>query len=112
MFSVTQTKELPSDFRKKIARLETSRDNLKDKNREKADSNKILRDRNVEIQNSRDEWRKKWKEQTLENAKLEENLKVSQKETEEERARAERELKRAEASELQLEELRKKKPGS
>ena len=55
-------KELPGDFRKKISRLQTAKEAIKEKSLEKTKKNKALRDRNIEIQQSRDLWHSKWEE--------------------------------------------------
>jgi len=42
-------KERPGDLNSKLKRMQSSRDNLKENNREKTLQNKKLRDRNIEI---------------------------------------------------------------
>ena len=109
-------KELPSDFRKKISRLHKAKENIKDKSCEKTKQNKALRDRNVEIQQSRDLWRSKWEEKKKENDKLTKKLEAAQKERdrvkEQARKQAEKDLEYTEQLQKELEELRKKKPKS
>lgn len=57
------TKERPTELNKRLKRVTTSRDNLKEHNRKKALENKKLRDRNVEIRQGRDFWKNKHDEQ-------------------------------------------------
>lgn len=105
-------KELPSDFRKKISRLHKAKENIKDKSCEKTKQNKALRDRNVEIQQSRDLWRSKWEENKKEYDALAKRLKVLQKERdrdeEQSRKQAKKDLEYTEQLQKELEELRKK----
>ena len=105
-------KELPSDLRKKLKRMTESRDNLKEKNREKVLLNQSLRDRNVEIQDSRDQWQNKYKNKNQENKELERQLQSAQEEILREKECAEQALKREGDLAAQLKELRGKKSRS
>jgi hypothetical protein len=109
-------KQRPTELNKKIKRLRSSRDTLKDLNREKTLYNKKLRDRSVEITTSRDYWKKQCEEECRERklvqGDLREKLNASQAELELERARADLERERAEKLEKEIEKIREKKSGS
>lgn len=109
-------KQRPTELNKKIKRLKSSRDNLKDLNREKTLYNKKLRDRNVEITASRDYWRKHCEAECREHERVQnefrEKLNTSQAELELERTRANLERDRAEELEKEIERIRGKKSGS
>jgi predicted nuclease with TOPRIM domain len=95
-------KARPGDLRQQMNRVRNSRDNLKNINREKAVMNKKLRDRNVELTESRDQWKTRSKE-------LDRQLQTAQEEAERERMRADRELERADRLQAEIEALWGKK---
>lgn len=109
MIDKEQKKERPSDIKRKITRLQDSRDGLKENNRKKNLLNKKLRDRNVEIEECRDLWKKQSKELKIRQGALEEKLLAVQKETERERMRADSERDRADKLQLEVENIRGKK---
>ena len=104
--------ELPRELNRKLKRMRDSRDNLKAGSREKMLQNKKLRDRNVEIAQSRDMWRART--QALEKAleeqqeELKRQLRAAQRATEEEKMRADMERKRADLLQATLEDVKKK----
>jgi hypothetical protein len=106
-------KQRPTELNKKIKRLRSSRDNLKDLNRKKTLYNKKLRDRSVEIMVSRDRWKRQYQEQSKEHQLVQEELKgkldASQAELALERTRANAERERAEKLEAEIEKIRGKK---
>ncbi len=108
-------KQRPTELNKKIKQLRSSRDNLKDLNRQKTLHNKKLRDRSVEITASRDYWKEQCKEECREHelvkGELREKLNASQAELESERTRANMERERAERLEKEIEKIRGKKSG-
>jgi len=55
-------KERPYELNQKLKRIQASRDNLKENNREKMLQNKTIRDRNAEIAQSRDMWKSRSKD--------------------------------------------------
>lgn len=105
-------KETPYALNQKLKRIQASRDNLKKSNREKMLQNKKLRDRQVEITQSRDMWRSRTQE--LEKAgnvlkqDYEQQLKIAQQQAENEKLRAEKERARAALLAIQIEDLKKK----
>jgi hypothetical protein len=109
-------KERPTELNKKIKRLRSSRDKLKDRSREKTLDNKKLRDRNVEIETSRDFWKKQCKdlckEHLTKHEALMEELKASQDKLEQERMQVSFERERAKKLEEEIEKIREKKSGS
>lgn len=92
--------------------MKASRDNLKDSNREKMYQNKKLRDRNVEIAQSRDTWKARSKE--LEKAladqrkALEHQIETAYKTAADEKKRAENERERANLLQIEVENIKKK----
>jgi len=106
-------KERPCELNKKIKRLKTSRDELKENNRKKTLQNKKLRDRNVEITTSRDQWRSRSKafELDFENQKegLMQQIQHAQEEIERERKRADEERIRADKLQSEIDTVWKKK---
>ena len=72
-------KARPGDLRQQMNRVRESRDNLKSIHRKKAEMNKKLRDRSVELAENRDQWKARSKE-------LDRQLQIAQEETESERA--------------------------
>lgn len=109
-------KQRPTELNKKIKRLRSSRDSLKDLNRQKTLNNKKLRDRTVEITTSRDYWKEQCQEECKEHElvqrELREKLNVSQAELESERTRANLERERAEKLEKEIERIRGEKSRS
>ncbi len=117
-------KERPGELNQKIRRLQTSRDALKDKNYEKAQQNKKIGDRIVEITDSRDHWKARSKELGRQQEESEQQIQVVQKELQEaqekiqaakeetklERIRADEERKRADTFQAEIEAMLKKKP--
>jgi chromosome segregation ATPase len=116
-------KERPGELNQKIKRLQTSRDALKGKNYEKAQQNKKICDRIVEIADSRDHWKDRSKELGRQKEELEEQIQVAQRELQEareqiqaakketklEQMRAEEERKRANTFQAEIEAMLKKK---
>lgn len=86
---------------------------LKGNNRAKAQKNQELRDRNVELTESRDHWRAHTKEQSIEfkrqKEELERQLKDSKEEALFQRRRADEEQKRADLLQTEIETVWKKK---
>lgn len=103
-------KERPGELNQKIKRLKTSRDELKLNNREKAQRNKKLRDRNVEITENRDRWKAHSKELIHQKEDLERQIQAAKDETKRERMRADEERKRADRLQAEIEAILKKKP--
>jgi len=95
-------KARPGDLRRQMNRVRDSRDNLKNINREKAVTNKKLRDRSVELTESRDQWKARSKE-------LDRQLQAVQEETERERMRADKECERADKLQAEIEAVWGKK---
>ena len=95
-------KARPGDLRQQMSRVRNSRDNLKNINREKAVVNKKLRDRSVELAESRDQWKAHGKE-------LDRQLQAAQEETELERMRADKERERADILQAEIEAVWGKK---
>lgn len=62
----TDAKDEARNLRKKINRLEESRSSIKDKNREKGKTIKGYQDRQYELEENRDKWKSKCKEQEKE----------------------------------------------
>jgi len=60
-------KDEARELRKKVKRLDDSRALIKAKNKEKAGAIKAYQDREVELKESRDEWKAKFKEQEKRN---------------------------------------------
>lgn len=105
-------KEKPGEINRKYKRMQASRDNLKETNQEKAQQNKKLRDRNVELTESRDMWKSRslQLEKTLECQKeeLKLQIEIANKTAEEERMRGEKGRERVGQLETELEEAKKK----
>ena len=118
-------KEMPGELNKKLKRMQTSRDNLKDNVRERAQQNKKLLDRNVEIIESRDMWKSRCQKLERElKCKVEElkqqieivnqvnevanEVREAANKAEEERRRAEKERERADLLQAELEGFKKK----
>jgi hypothetical protein len=102
-------KERPTELNKKIKRLQESRDNLKIKNREKNLLNQKLRDRNIEISESRNQWKTRNKELYDRQVELEQRLQAAQESVECERIRADKERQRADDLQAEIEIAWKKK---
>lgn len=102
-------KEEPWKLSQKIRHLRTSRDELKINNREKTQQNKKLRDRNVEIIESRDRWKARHEELHHQNEDLEQQIQVAKEEIERERIRADEERKRADTLQAEIDFILKKK---
>jgi chromosome segregation ATPase len=68
-------KEEARTLRKKIKRVEESRSSIKDKHREKGSTIKKLKDRQTELEGSRDQWRDRCKQSEKKNADLAEKYK-------------------------------------
>lgn len=106
-------KERPGELRHKINRLKVSRDTLKAHNREKAQNNKKLRDRNIEITTSRDHWKARCTELDVQiecqKEELEKQIQNAQEDAARQRMRAEEEKKRADALQDEIETVWKKK---
>lgn len=102
-------KERPCELNQKLKRLRTSRDELKLNNREKTQRNKKLRDRNVEIADSRDQWKARHKEVHRQKEDLEQQMQVATEEIERERMRANIERERADKLQAEIESILKKK---
>jgi chromosome segregation ATPase len=92
----------PGDLRQEMNRIRLSRDNLKNMNREKAAANKKIRDRNAELDKSRDQWKERSKD-------LDRQLQTALEEAEFERVRADKERERANKLEAEIEEVWGKK---
>ncbi len=92
----------PGDLRQQMNRVRNSRDNLKNINREKAATNKKLKDRNVELAENRDQWKSRSKE-------LDCQLQAAQEEIERERMRADKERERVGQLQTEIETMREKK---
>jgi uncharacterized coiled-coil DUF342 family protein len=71
----TQPKEPPYVLRKKMKRIEQSRDSVKSKSREQAKSLKAQQKRERELIDNRDGWKAKCKEQECKNDDLNHTLK-------------------------------------
>lgn len=95
-------KARPGDLRQQMNRVRESRDNLKSINREKAEMNKKLRDRSVELAENRDHWKARSKE-------LGRQLQAAQEETERERMRANKESERADKLQAEIQAMWGKK---
>ncbi len=95
-------KARPGDLRQQMTRVKNSRDNLKNINREKALMNKKLRDRSVELVESREQWKSRSKE-------LDRQLQAVQEEAERERIRADKECERADKLQSEIEAVWGKK---
>lgn len=106
-------KERPTELNKKIKRLRTSRDGLKLNNREKNLINQKLRDRNVEITESRNLWKKRNKELRKEfdreKEELEQRTQAAREDLERERIRADKERERANKLQNEIEAVWGKK---
>ncbi len=103
------TKNRPTELNKKIKRLRESRDGLKLNNREKNLINQKLRDRTVEIAESRDQWKERHKELNPQKEALEQQVQVARDETERERMRAEEERERADNLQAEIQKIWGKK---
>jgi hypothetical protein len=105
-------KERPYQLNQKLKRVQASRDNMKASNREKMYQNKALRDRNVEITQSRDMWRSRSLEleKVLANQRedLERQIETAKKAIEDEKMRVEKERERADLLQVELEDIKKK----
>jgi chromosome segregation ATPase len=62
----SNAKDEARNLRKKVSRLEDSRSSIKDKNREKGKTIKGYQDRQYELEENRDKWKTKCKEQEKE----------------------------------------------
>lgn len=80
-----KTSEQPCVMRKRIERLQTSRDNLRIKYREQSSTIKKLNDSNFELKESRRKWREKSERLFFETQQLRENMKQVQTQSEQER---------------------------
>jgi len=96
-------KNRPTELNKRIKRLEISRNGLKINNREKNLINQKLRDRNVEITESRDKWKIRHKELKREKEELEQLFQGAQEEIERQRIRADAERDRADKLQAEIE---------
>ena len=105
-------KEQPGELNRKLKRMQSSRDNLKENNKEKSQQNKKLRDRNVEINESRDMWRSRCQklEKELERQKEELKLQIeaANKVIEEEKIHVGKERERTNLLQAEVEEVKKK----
>jgi len=99
---MNKKKERPCDIRQQMNRIRTSRDNLKNMNREKALVSKKLRIRNAELIENRDRWKARTKE-------LGHQLRIAEEEIRQERLRADRESKRADSLQNEIEKVLGKK---
>lgn len=99
---MNKKKERPCDIRQQMNRIRASRDNLKNLNKEKALISKKLRIRNAELIENRDQWKARTKE-------LDRQLRLAQEEIKQERSRADRENKRAENLQNEIEKVWGKK---
>lgn len=70
----TNSKDKPHLLRKKMKRIEESRNASQAKNREKAKVIKAYQDRETELKNNRDSWKAKCKEKENENKDLKEKI--------------------------------------
>jgi len=95
-------KARPGDLRQQMNRVRSSRDNLKSINREKAAINKKLRDRSVELAESRAQWKAR-------STELDRQLQASQEEAARERMRADKERERADKLQAEIETVWGKK---
>jgi len=116
-------KERPCELNQKLKRLRTSRDALKQNNHKKNLLNKALRDRNVEITDSRDQWKTRSQELNCQKEELTQQIQVVQmelqnaqkkikaatEETERARMRVDEERERANRLQAELEIIRGKK---
>lgn len=66
------TKEEVRTLRKKVKRVEESRSSIKAKNSKKGEIIKKYRDRQMELEESRNQWKNKYNESQKENAELNE----------------------------------------
>jgi len=104
-------KERPYELNQKLKRMQASRDRLTDSNREKMPQNKKLRDRGVELTQSRDMWRARTQE--LEKAiraaqqDCEHQVEVARQLAEKETILAEKERARADRLQKELEDIKK-----
>lgn len=96
-------KARPGDLRQQLRRVRSSRDNLKNINREKAAVNKKLRDRSVELAENRDQWKARSKE-------LNYQLQAAREEIERERMQVNKERERADRLQAEIDAVREKKP--
>lgn len=105
-------KERPGELNRKFKRMQSSRDNLKEHNREKSLQNKKLRDRSTEITENRDMWKSRSKEleRKLESQQEElmQQIHIANKATEEEKRRADKERERADQLLAEIEDIKKK----
>lgn len=93
---MTKRGDRPGDLRQEMNRVRLSRENLKNINREKAATNKKLRDRSSELTENRDQWKARSKE-------LDGQLQAAREETELERMRADKERERADKLQADIE---------
>lgn len=105
-------KERPGELNRKLKRIQSSRDNLKEDNKEKAEKNKKLRDRNAELTENRDKWKSRCQviEKALERQKddFQLQIKAASEAVEEEKKRAEKERERADLLQVEVENEKKK----
>jgi chromosome segregation ATPase len=71
-------KKLPGELRKEKARVEKSRDIFKERNKEKAAKIKRLIDDKEDVEKSREEWRRRYRETKKEQEQLEQTLQSTQ----------------------------------
>ena len=102
-------KDRPCELNQKLKRARKSRATLKINNRKKSEMNKKLRDRNVEIIESRDQWRARSQELDRQKEDLERKVQAAKEEVECERIRADEAHKRAENLQAEIETILKKK---
>jgi hypothetical protein len=102
-------KNRPTELNKKIKRLRESRDGLKLNNRGKNLINQKLRDRNVEITESRDLWKSRHKELGRQKEELQLQVQTAREEAERERIRADEERERADKLQAEIETVWGKK---
>ena len=105
-------KEQPGELNRKLKRMQSSRDNLKECNREKTLQNKRLRDRNVEITDNRDKWKSRCRELEEDLVRQREELRLQieavNQAIEQEKIHRDREHERAELLQEEIEALKKK----
>ena len=82
-------KERPSVLRKKINRINASKEEFKERNREKAVTNKHLQGKVADLEMSRAEWKKKCQEQERLYEELQKQLAAAQEEAKLEREQVE-----------------------
>lgn len=102
----------PGELNQQLRRMKKSRDDLKEANRQKAQEIKALRDRNVEIKESRNMWKARCQEIQksieIQKEELKQELDAVHLAIEEERSLKEKESDCLSALHAELEELKKK----